>query len=161
MRLENFRSIGSRDKNNICAHSKGAVALLQDNNSLAWFSSPTSLPWGKIKEQKKSYFNWLQAEGICLTWTNFQIDKLSATGCFFGAHPDITCWDDYTRELKPWLNLPADIQFQLTSKPMHISLNKGGTIKFHLCSIIVKCDGKHVGCIHDAMFDLGDPKTVR
>jgi len=33
--------------------------------SMVWFS--TSLLWGKIKEQNKSYFNWLQTEGIYLT----------------------------------------------------------------------------------------------
>ena len=40
--------------------------------SMVQFS--TSLPCSEIKEQKKSYFNWLQTVGIYLTQTNFQVD---------------------------------------------------------------------------------------
>jgi hypothetical protein len=118
-------------------------------------------PWWELKDMKKPYFGWLQANSVFLKQTSFQADTLALAGWIYGAHHDVTRKDDAYKELRNRLDLPMNIHFQLVPRTLNVTESKGSKNRFSFKAVAVEADGKHIARLREAFYKLGDPSNER
>ena len=120
-----------------------------------------SVPWMQLKDQRRPYFKWLSNNRIFLRRTGFDADSISLLGYLHGSHPDAARLVDMTNELKIRLQLPDDIDFQLTPRNLFAIDSQATKTKFSFKAIAVETDSKMAGPLREAFFRLGDPKVAK
>ena len=119
--------------------------------------------WYEIKNENKPLFKWLRDNEVYMKYVSFKADNVSAAGWLWNAHPDTLRRDEATAELKERLgdNLPKDLNFQLSARPLAVSTQPGGTDKFFYRGIAVECERNRVQELQEAFFKLENPKIAR
>ena len=117
--------------------------------------------WVKLKDSKSPYFKWLSNNRVYLRHNSFDADTMVLLGFMLGAHPDAVRLLDLTNELTERLNLPDNINFQLSIRNLTAIHSMVTRNKFGFKAIAVETDAKMTSAVREAFFRLGDPKVEK
>jgi len=119
--------------------------------------------WAQLKNNRSTFFKWLQDKKVFMKYTSFKADQLSAAGWFFDMNPDVVRKEEVIQELRQRLEgiLPQDIPFQPTPRYLNITEQKGSNQRFNFKAIAIECDRKDVKTVQESFYQLGNPKEAR
>ena len=130
---------------------------------IGMFCMEAPFAWYEIKNINKPLFKWMRDNAVYMKYVSFKADNVSAAGWLWNAHPDTLRREEATTELKKRLgdNLPKDLNFQLSARPLAVALQPGSKDKFFYRGIAVECDRSRVQELQEAFYKLENPKLAK
>jgi hypothetical protein len=112
--------------------------ILQTGNLTGMIQFQCSSTWSELKSPSSSFFRWLKLNKVYLNYTKFKTSTLVPCGFLHGAHPGYLHLDEAEDEIRKYLNITNELEFQLSLRTISVPIMEGNPEKFAFPAVVVK-----------------------
>lgn len=135
--------------------------ILQTGNLTGMIQFQCRSSWSELKSPSSSFSRWLKTNKIYLNYTKFKTSTLVPCGFLHGAHPGYLHRDEVEAEIKKYLNIADDLEFQLSSRTISVPVTEGKPEKFSFNAVVVETSVKNAALLRERFYALGDPLNIK